>query len=217
MQCYLGFIMNVRALSTLIEDYIAQIPKNGLVALDDVIEAFHERGIAFLLLIFAAPMALPIPVPPGINIILASPLILLTAQQMGGAHKIWLPQRVRRRTLESGKLSAIFRALIPWLVRIEKLLKPRLPWITLDGASRLFGLLGFIMALCVCIPLPLTNTVPSLGIAIMAIGFIMRDGLAVLTGALIGMIWISILVGATLIFGPEAFEIIKETIKSILT
>lgn len=209
--------MNVRALSTLIEDYIAQIPKDGFVALDDMIEAFHERGIAFLLLIFAAPMALPLPVPPGINIILATPLLLLTAQQMGGAHKIWLPQKMRRRTLESSKLSAIFRAFIPWLVRIEKLVQPRLPWITLDGASRFFGLLGFIMALCVCIPLPLTNTIPSLGIAVMAIGFIMRDGLAVLVGAVIGMVWISILTGATLIYGPQAFEIIKEAIKSLLT
>ncbi len=210
-------IMNIRALSTLIQDYITQIPQSGFVALDDVIEAFHERGIAFLLLLFAAPMALPLPVPPGINIILASPLILLTAQQTWGAHKIWLPHKMRTRTVEAGKLRALFNALIPWFIRIEKLVKPRLPWITVDGASRLFGALGFIMALCVCIPLPLTNTVPSLGIALMAIGFIMRDGLAVLAGAFIGMAWITLLVGATLIFGPEAIEIIKETIKYLLS
>ena len=181
-------IMNVRTLSTLIEEYTLQIPQSGFVSLDNVIEAFHERGIAFLLLLFAAPMALPLPVPPGINIILATPLLLLT----------------------------LFNAFIPWLIKIEKLVKPRLPWITLDGTSRFFGLLGFIMALCVCVPLPLTNTVPSLGIALMAIGFIMRDGLAVITGALIGIIWISVLIGATIIFGPEAVDIIKETIKSLL-
>lgn len=209
-------IMNIRALSTLIEDYTHQIPQDGFVTLADVIEAFHERGIAFLLLLFAAPMALPLPVPPGINIILASPLLILTAQQSWGAHRIWLPARMRTRTIEASKLRSLFNAFIPWLVRIEKLVKPRLPWITLDGASRLFGALGFIMALCVCIPLPLTNTVPSLGIALMAIGFIMRDGLAVIFGALIGTAWISILIGATIIFGPEAIDIIKETIKSLL-
>jgi hypothetical protein len=49
------------------------------------------------------------------------------------------------------------------------------------------------MALMVCVPLPLTNTVPSLGIACMAIGVVMRDGLAVIAGAIIGLVWIFLL------------------------
>ena len=100
--------------------------------------------------------------------------------------------------------------------RIEILLRPRLGFLTRDGASRLFGILGVIMALTVCIPVPLTNTVPSLGIALMSVGFMMRDGLAVLAGALIGTAWVCMLAVAVLFFGPEAFDIVKETIKSII-
>lgn len=207
--------MTARALSTLLTDFVDRMP-DGMITMNNVLDAFHERGIAFLLILFAAPMALPVPVPPGINILLATPLLLLTAQQAYGAHKIWLPRKMKARTLEAAKLKSLFRNIIPWLIRIEKLIKPRLGWITQDGTSRFFGVLGFIMALSVCIPLPLTNTVPSFGIALMAIGFTMRDGLAVMIGAIIGMAWVTMLVGAFVVFGPEAFDIIKEAIKSLL-
>lgn len=207
--------MKTRTLSDLITDYTKQIPKDGFVTLDNILDAFHERGIAFILLLFAAPMALPLPVPPGINIILATPLLLLTAQQIWGAHQVWLPQNIKKRTIASEKLLSMFSALVPWLVRIETLSKPRLSRLTQNGASRFFGLLGFIMALSVCIPLPLTNTVPSLGIALMAIGFIMRDGVAVLIGAFIGTAWVTMLTGAAIIFGAGAIDIIKDAIKSL--
>ena len=72
------------------------------------------------------------------------------------------------------------------------------------------------MALTVCIPVPLTNTVPSFGIALMSLGGIMRDGLMTLTGALIGIAWVSMLVITALVFGPEAVDIIKDVIKSFL-
>ncbi len=205
----------IRSLSTLLGDL-----KNGLrgeqVSIGDLASALHERGIAMLLIILAAPMALPIPVPPGINIMLATPLILLTAQQALGAHAIWLPEKIKARTIERSKLGGLIDGLVPWMKRLEVLVRPRLGWITQDAASRFFGALGFIMALTVCIPVPLTNTVPSLGITLMAVGFTMRDGLAVLGGALIGMAWVTMLAAAVIIFGPEAFDIIKETIKSII-
>lgn len=205
----------IRSLSELLADL-----KNGLagntVTLDALIEALHERGIAMLLLLFAAPMALPLPVPPGINVMLATPLLILTAQQALGAHTVWMPDKIRRRSFAVGKLQGVLAGLIPWMKRLELIVRPRLGWLTQDGPSRFFGLLGFFMALSVCVPLPLTNTVPSLGIALMAIGYIMRDGVAVLAGAFIGTAWILMLATSVIVFGPEAFEIVKTAIKTFL-
>ncbi|MEC4678159.1 MAG: exopolysaccharide biosynthesis protein, partial [Nitrospirota bacterium] len=82
--------------------------------------------------------------------------------------------------------------------------------------SKIIGLLGFLMALSVLFPVPLTNTVPSFGIVLMAIGILMRDGLSVLVGAIIGTAWVIMLVSVILIFGPEGVDLIKETIKSFL-
>ena len=72
------------------------------------------------------------------------------------------------------------------------------------------------MALSVIIPLPLTNTIPSLGIALMAVGVIMRDGLAVIAGALIGMAWVALLCGIVIFLGTDGIDLAKDFIKGLL-
>ncbi len=186
------------------------------VSINDILEAVHERGFGLMLLILAVPMALPIPVPPGINILLASPLILLTAQQAIGRHTIWLPEWMLKKTIKRERMSAIIKAILPWAKKIEKFIKPRLEFATLGVFSHLIGLFGLIMALTVCIPLPLTNTVPSLGIALMAVGVIMRDGVAVISGAIIGILWVFTLAMIVIFLGTEGIDIAKEFIKSYL-
>lgn len=203
---------NIRAISDVLVDLDESLT-NERVSISDLIDAFHERGFGFLLLILSIPMALPIPVPPGINILLASPLILLTGQQALGRQKIWLPEGMKKRTIKSSKLKKIINASLPWFKRLEKLVKPRLKFITRGAFSYLIGVFGLIMALSVCVPLPLTNTVPSLGIALMSVGVIMRDGLAVIAGALIGLVWVIALFSILIFLGTEGIDFVKEMIK----
>ncbi len=189
----------VRSLSQLLLDFCQDLKQKqdaniSRVQVDDILDAFHERGFGMILFFFALPMALPIPVPPGINVLLASPLILLTGQQMLGFKEIWMPQSMRRKTISSKHLISVLTKAIPFVRKIEILARPRLGFLTQGISSHLIGLFGLIMALTICIPIPLTNTVPSLGIACMAVGVLMRDGLAVIAGAIVGLAWISLLV-----------------------
>ncbi len=202
----------VRAISDVLIDLGQSLPLER-VSIENLLEAFHERGFGFLLLIFSVPMALPIPVPPGINVLLASPLILLTAQQALGRHTIWLPESMKRRTIKSSKLQKIIHASLPWFKRLEKFVKPRLEFITRGAFSYLIGVFGLIMALSVCVPLPMTNTVPSLGIALMSVGVIMRDGLTVVAGAFIGLAWVIALCAILMFLGTEGIDFVKEMIK----
>lgn len=186
------------------------------ISVEQLTLCFHERGFGLMLLLFALPMALPLPVPPGINILLALPLVFLTAQQMVGRHTLWLPRWVLCQTLDTKSWLSLTDKMVPMLQKLEALTRPRLLYLTGNFTQKMTGLLGVIMALCVCVPLPLTNTVPSFGIAIMALGVLTRDGLFIVTGALIGMAWVSILIGAFLFFGSEAVDIIKQLIHSVL-
>lgn len=204
----------IRSISQLLIDYRATLT-GGSVRVADILDAFHERGFGVVMLIFALPMALPIPVPPGVNIALAAPLLFLTSQQMVGRRNVWLPHRVRAKTISADKLSNMLEGMISFLQKLEALTRPRMGVLTSSGAQKVTGFLGFIMALTVCIPLPLTNTVPSFGIAIMALGVLMRDGLAVLIGAIIGSAWVAMLFGALILFGPDGIEMIKDAIKSL--
>ncbi|MAH06049.1 MAG: hypothetical protein CL561_10880 [Alphaproteobacteria bacterium] len=204
-----------RGLSQLLLDF-----ENALTgertSVEDILRALHERGFGALLFIFALPAALPLPVPPGINLIIALPLIILTFQQMIGRSNVWLPEKVKKRSVDSRKLGEMIETARPWIARLEKLVKPRLAFITQGVASRLIGVCGLIMALSVTIPIPLSNTIPSFSIALMAIGVLMRDGFAVIVGAFIGLLWVVILYSLLIYFGLEGIEMIKDFIKSML-
>jgi hypothetical protein len=202
--------MTTRTLTELLGDI-----KNGLngetVTIGRLLEDFHERGFGFFLFLFALPAALPLP-GLGINLIIAVPLLLLTAQQAWGRHSVWLPHGIKAKEISCEKLKGFVDAANPWIEKLEYLIHPRLEFVTRGMASNIIGIMGVIMALSVCVPLPFTNTVPSFGIALMAIGLLMRDGLAVLAGAIIGTAWVSILV----FLGSAGIHYIHQFLQSIL-
>ena len=210
---------SVRSIAQLLQDFTATVSaqKNDEIAVRDIVAAFHERGFGVVLLFFALPMALPVPVPPVLNVLLALPLLFLTGQQALGRHVIWLPDFVMRKTMQRAALLGLLARVIPFLRKMEALTRPRMVMLTGRGGQVLTGFFGFIMALSVTVPLPLTNTVPSFGIAVMALGVLMRDGVAVCMGALIGMMWVTILGVSLIVFGLEGLEIVKDFIQSLLT
>ena len=185
------------------------------VRLVDILEAFHERGIGFVLFVFAAPMALPLPVPPGINIMMALPLLFLTLQQAVGRHTIWMPEKLLQKKLKTQTLNTMFSSLVPWIKKLEKIIRPRFSFITQGAFSHLIGLSGLIMALSVCIPVRFSKTVRSFGISIMALGVVMRDGLAVIFGAAVGLFWVFVLVALIIVFGTQGIEAGMEFIKGL--
>ena len=183
------------------------------VEFSEIFETLHERGFGFVLLLLALPMALPVPVPPGVNVLLASPLVLLTAQQALGRRNVWIPQAMRRKSIARKGVDAFLNRAIPIVQKFELLLKPRLFFVTQGVFSHCVGGVGLIMALAICIPVPLTNTIPSLGIAMMAIGVLSRDGLVVLCGAVIGLLWVAILFLAVIFLGGEGIDFVRHMIK----
>lgn len=181
----------------------------------DLLEALHERGFGFLLFIFALPAALPLP-GLGINVIIALPLVFLTAQQAAGRHSIWIPKAMKYKSISRERFEVMVDKALPFVKKIEFFVRPRLGCITQGVFSCLIGIFGLIMALSICIPIPLTNTVPAFGIALMAIGVVMRDGLAVLAGAIIGLAWVFMIFFVIIFLGVEGIDLVKETIKGWL-
>lgn len=202
-----------RPLSALLEEIRGHLNEQD-ISIARLLDLFHERGFGFFLLLIALPAALPLP-SLGLNTIIAFPLMLLTAQQMMGRHTVWIPVRWHHKTLSSARLKKFIDSCLPWVGRIECLVRPRLGYITRGLFSHLIGAAGFIMALAILVPLPFTNTVPSFGIACMAVGVLMRDGLAVLGGIIVGLGWCLMLTLLFLIFGMEAITIVKDAIYSL--
>lgn len=196
-----------RNLSTLLQDFRDELPPNR-VRVDEVLEAFHERGFGIILFIFSLPAAAPIPAP-GINTLIAIPLLVLTVQMAIGRHTVWFPAFIRKQSLSRDLCGRMIDACLPWIVRIENYMKPRLGFITQGLFSKLIGVFGFIMALSGAVPLPLMNTVPAIGISLMAIGVIMRDGLIVLFGCVLGIVWVFLITAIYLTLGAEGIDFIR--------
>jgi len=203
-----------RPISQVLIELKDQVPEEKVCTFD-LLEALHERGFGFLLFIFALPAALPLP-GLGINIIVALPLLFLTAQQAMGRHTIWIPEKMKYKSIDRATFEAMVDKAVPFVKKIEFFVRPRLGFITQGVFSVFIGILGLIMALSICIPLPLTNTVPAFGIALMAVGVIMRDGLAVIAGALIGTAWVLMIFFVIVFLGAEGVDLVKETIKGWL-
>ena len=182
----------IRSLNDLLNEAVSTITAET-TTLGHFIDSLHERGFGVLIFLFALPMAIPVPVPPGVNLLFSTPLLFLAFQQIYGAKKPWLPSFIRNKTIRKSALEKTVTTAQPWLNRLSFFIRPRFGDVTQGRISHLIGIFGFLFALCVSIPIPMTNTVPSLAIALMAIGVLMRDGLAILAGMVIGSTWIALL------------------------
>jgi len=195
-----------RRINDILNDVKSAVTKdNNTIGL--LMDVMHERGFGILIFLFALPMAIPLPVPPGINLLFSVPLLFLTFQQIYGARKPWLPKSIRNKTYNPQKMHQLIVKAEPWMDKLSYIIRPRLGWMTRNGVSYLIGVFGFLFALCVSIPIPMTNTVPSFAIMIMALGVLMRDGLAILFGMFLGCAWITLL--ATI--GVTGFKAVLST------
>ncbi len=149
------------------------------VSIGNLLAALGDRAIGALMFVFAAPNV--VPAPPGLSGILGAPLVFLAAQLMLGM-KPWLPGVITRRSIARDDLQTLVRRLSPWLARAEKLLRPRWSTLTHPPLEYAVGLLCFVLAVVIVLPIPLGNILPALALSMLALGVLERDGLWVIAG-----------------------------------
>lgn len=175
------------------------------VSFGELLHALHERGFGLLMVVFVLPNCVPIPVPPGVSTIFSIPLLFLSLQMLWGSNVPWLPAWVKCKTIKRSTLAMLVSAIAPRLKYVEKLLKPRLSFASSQSGERVIGFFWLLFALSIAIPLPMTNFLPGVGILVMSLGLLSRDGVTILLGILIGMLGIA-LTSTVLIFGVKFAE-----------
>jgi hypothetical protein len=155
----------------------------------------HSRAWGGLLLIFAAINLLPLP--PGTSAFFALPIMIVSAQMVVGRSTPWFPARLNRRGVTKHELARLIGK-IEWLeARIERVLKPRFPRLTGPAATRIIGLVCFILALVAAIPVPLFHVAPAAAIVLFGLALIYRDGALVIAAAVASVL--SLIVDALII------------------
>ncbi len=200
--------MTIRTLSAVMLELKTAL-KGDRITVADLLEILHERGFGMALLLFSLPLCIPFPKPPGLSTLFGLPLFFLATQQMLGRHTLWMPGFILKRSLSRQKMEKIIDLCLPVIKKVETLVRPRLERITLGHFSLLIGFLGAVMAAFISLPLPGSNMVPALGIALMSTGIMVRDGLTVIIGAVVGIGWIIGLSSLYIIFGMEGFHALQ--------
>lgn len=138
----------------------------------------HARAWGGLLLIFAAINVLPLP--PGTSSFFAIPLLIVSAQMVFGRETPWFPAKIDRRGVKKQELEQLIHKMGFLEARVERIFKPRLPRLTGAPATRLIGLVCFLLAMVAAIPIPLFHMAPAAAILLFGLALIYRDGIVVI-------------------------------------
>ena len=76
---------------------------------------------------------------------------------------------------------------LPMIVRLDRLLRPRLTWLANLTGHRWTGAAALLQAVLLCLPLPLYPMAPAASLVLMSLGMIARDGLMLALGHLAGI------------------------------
>lgn len=155
--------------------------KKFTISIQDITTEIKDRTYGAMLLFFALPNLIPLPLP-GLSSLMGIPLIFISWQLLLGYVHPWLPKVILNRAFTRTDFANVINRTYPYLSKVEKLLKPRLPIFTRLGFERFVGLLCLVLAFFVMLPIPLTNFIPAIVIAIFALALLAKDGLVLLLG-----------------------------------
>jgi len=168
----------------LVAELAAVSGPDGLT-LREIRDRLDERAFGLMILVLAIPCLVPALY--GVPQIVGIPILLLAGQMLAGRVEPWLPEAVLKRRVSKAWLERMADFATRRMTWFERFSRPRLTVLAEGWAERAAA--AFMILATLTIVLPLTNTVPSVALALLAVGLIQRDGLFVLAGAAVATGW----------------------------
>jgi hypothetical protein len=168
--------------------------RKAALSVEDIIETVEKgHGLAPVVFVLTLPVLLPLP--PGASMILALPLLIVAPQMMLLRKELWLPGWLARKTIKRDRLHKSVERVLPWLKRLEKVVHPRLSFLTGRTGAVVSGAICTLMAVVLVLPIPFANLFPALTVCLLSLGMTRRDGVAIILGVLLlaaavtGVVW----------------------------
>jgi hypothetical protein len=166
----------------------------GTKTFADLTEVFEEKSFAIAALILMITAALPIPTG-GITHVFEVVTMLVALEMIVGRRSIWLPKRILRRELGPATTDKA----IPFIARrvrfFERFARPRLAGALQQRAVRSacgIVILLFTVAAFVAPPFTGLDTLPALGVVVIALSLILEDAVVTIIGIVIGLVGIAL-------------------------
>lgn len=173
-----------------VEAMAADAPESGFT-LRQIFDRLNERAFGAGLFILALPCCIPFLY--GVPQVVSLPMMALAGQMVAGRSEPWLPEKFANRMIDKKGLTRTAKGGRKWFGWLEKIACPRLTFLLGRRGERIIGFFLVFFCASILVPLPSTNTVPGIGVAIVAFGLMARDGILVILGSIIGTAWIATL------------------------
>ena len=192
-------------------DIIERLPPDAL-SLGELLDVFSDEGLLLLTILLTLVFLIPVSIP-GVSTVFGAAILLVGVSRLIN-RPLWLPQRVKHKALPAARLRPGLTAGLVWVRRMEKISRPHRLRLFIDGPGQgVINNLAFILAaLLLMAPfgfVPFSNTLPALALLLYAIGFIQRDGGAILLGHLANIgtiVYFSVLIGGGGVAVRELFQ-----------
>jgi hypothetical protein len=163
--------------------------------LGDLVALFEEKGFAVAFIVLLAPSALPLPTG-GVTNVLEVVAMLLALELVAGRRTVWLPRRWQR--VELGASAERFGSTLARRIRwVERYSKPRLRVLLNRRVSGIvFGALVLVLTLGAFLAPPFSglDTLPSLGVVLLALGVLFEDSVLALAGIVVGALGVLLVI-----------------------
>jgi len=161
--------------------------------LGSLIDVFGERSFAIVFVLLMAVPALPLPTG-GVTHVFEVITMLLALELIVGRRTIWLPARWRSLQIGGESKEKFIDVLLRRIRSLERISRPR--GLRLFGhrlSGSLFGLavLGLSLTAFLAPPFSGLDTLPSIGLVVLALGYLMTDVVISAAGAVIGVLGVA--------------------------
>ena len=155
------------------------------ITLRKLLERCGREGMLLVCAIACRPFLIPVSIP-GVATVFGAAIVLLSTALFLDRLP-WLPQRILDKDLDANKLKPVLHKGVGMVGKLDRWLQPRWSGLTTSPMQRVNSAVLVFGGLLLMAPLgliPFSNTVPAVGILLLTVGMMQRDGVFVLLGYL---------------------------------
>ncbi len=165
--------------SSLVRHLEKTLPEGEEMTVGQFLPLLGVHGFIFFILVLGL-LNIAIFMLPGLSIIFGIPMVIMAVQMLLGLYAPIFPAYVRNHRLQTDVLRKGLQVAAFALEKIETAIRPRLCFLTYPGLMRVHAVAALLLAFMVAIPIPFINIPPTIGIILLCIGLIQRDGIFVI-------------------------------------
>jgi len=155
-----------------------------------IINALGERAFGIVILLFSLPTILPFSTIPGYSVIFSFIIILFALEMVFKRESIWLPKYIANKTISHSTISRIILTVVPYVVKLERLSKPRWTFMTGWVMEIVNGITIVCLAFFLMLPIPFSNFIFAGLLIVFSLGLVEKDGYLICLGYLFFIVYI---------------------------